>query len=180
MFERYTQPARRAIFFARDEAILRGATAIAPVDLVLGLSREEYPPGSPLAALHENAAEIRSLLGVEPISESNHTSIDIPLTDASKRALAYATEEAERDASHDITAEHLLRGVLRLDDPTTSTLSAAGWTLKGMRNAHEPIPNPRATDQEPLPLILKIYGRVIVIAVFAVIVLAALFYFHGR
>ena len=43
MFERYTEVARRAIFFARYEASQFGASAIEPEHLLLGLSREDKP-----------------------------------------------------------------------------------------------------------------------------------------
>ncbi len=40
MFERYSERARRAIFFARNEALNRTASAIETSDLVLGLLHE--------------------------------------------------------------------------------------------------------------------------------------------
>ena len=43
MFERYTEMARRVIFFARYEASLFGAPMIEPEHLLLGLSREDKP-----------------------------------------------------------------------------------------------------------------------------------------
>jgi ATP-dependent Clp protease ATP-binding subunit ClpA len=41
MFERYTEHARRALFFSREEATLQGAASIEPGHLLLGLIREE-------------------------------------------------------------------------------------------------------------------------------------------
>ncbi len=41
MFERYTEKARRVIFFARYEASQFGAPAIEPEHLLLGLMRED-------------------------------------------------------------------------------------------------------------------------------------------
>src|SRR6266571_5251138 len=43
MFERYTEMARRVIFFARYEASQFGASMIEPEHLLLGLSREDKP-----------------------------------------------------------------------------------------------------------------------------------------
>ena len=41
MFERYTDKARRVIFFARYEAVQGGSQAIEPDHLLLGLARED-------------------------------------------------------------------------------------------------------------------------------------------
>ena len=41
MFERYTERARRVIFFARYEASLAGTEAIEPEHLLLGIARED-------------------------------------------------------------------------------------------------------------------------------------------
>jgi hypothetical protein len=41
MFERYDAASRRAVFFARYEACARGAQAIAPEHLLLGMLRQE-------------------------------------------------------------------------------------------------------------------------------------------
>ncbi|MGD0892331.1 MAG: Clp protease N-terminal domain-containing protein [Terracidiphilus sp.] len=40
MFERYNEPARRVIFFARYEAVQRSSDRITPAHLLLGLIRE--------------------------------------------------------------------------------------------------------------------------------------------
>ncbi|HWW85002.1 MAG TPA: Clp protease N-terminal domain-containing protein, partial [Vicinamibacterales bacterium] len=42
MFERYTEIARRSLFFARYEASQLGSTSIAPEHLLLGLIRERH------------------------------------------------------------------------------------------------------------------------------------------
>jgi len=41
MFERYTEKARRVIFFARYEALQYGSHTIAPEHVLLGLMRED-------------------------------------------------------------------------------------------------------------------------------------------
>src|SRR5579872_5525388 len=50
----------------------------------------------------------RGMLGKE-----SPTSVDLPLSNESKRVLAYAAEEAERLAHKHIGTEHLLLGLLR-------------------------------------------------------------------
>jgi ATP-dependent Clp protease ATP-binding subunit ClpC len=139
LFERYTERSRRAIFFARYEALRRDADAIETSDLVLGLTRDEHKPDCPFSFLYARATEIRKLFGPENLSEAKTVERNLPLTETSRNALAYAEREAERDARYDIDAEHLFRGVLHTCDATALKLNAAGWTLKGARAASETV-----------------------------------------
>ena len=45
MFERYTEKARRVIFFARDEASQLGASSINAEHILLGILRDDKPSG---------------------------------------------------------------------------------------------------------------------------------------
>ena len=135
MFERYTERARRTIFHARNEALSRGACRIEPKDIVLGLTHDAHQPGCPFAKLHDNATELRSLIAPETSPEDPLEKGGIPLSVASKKALAYAAQEADRDRSSVIGSDHLLRGVLRTEDETADKLVSAGYTLSAMREA---------------------------------------------
>lgn len=114
MFERYTERARRVIFFARYEASLRGSQYIRPPHLLLALLRE----GRELFdASGESLEAIRKSIDseLEPPSERTSTSIDLPLDSAAKRVLALGAEEAERLNHPHIGTLHLLLGFDRLD-----------------------------------------------------------------
>src|SRR5437870_7007487 len=114
MFERYTERARRVIFFARYEASQFGSTTIESGHLLLGLIREytdlihRFAPDAP--SVQEISKEITAHLTVR---EKVSTSIDMPLSNECKRILAYSAEEAERLADRLIGAQHLLLGMLR-------------------------------------------------------------------
>lgn len=120
MFERYTEKARRVIFFARYEASQFGDHEIRDAHLLLGMLRESYDvvwkvlPRTGEAVQH-TAEQIRhkveETLGAPRKAVS--TSVDMPLSDASKRILAHAAEEAERLNHRHIGSEHLLLGMLR-------------------------------------------------------------------
>lgn len=114
MFERYTEKARRVIFFGRYEASQFGSTSIETEHLLLGLLRED------------KALTHRFLLGPAPVEnirkqieantiirEKVSTSVDMPLSDESRRVLGFAAEEAERLSHKHIGTEHLLLGLLR-------------------------------------------------------------------
>src|SRR5438034_7040874 len=108
MFERYTDRARRTIFFARYEASQFGSEYIETEHLLLGLMREEK------VQVHEwlpklgydsirRAVEIQCRKG--PYLS---TSVDLPLSDASNRVLAYAAQEADTLGHKHIATGHLL------------------------------------------------------------------------
>src|SRR5947208_11956821 len=112
MFERYTERARRVIFFARYDASQFGSPYIETEHLLLGLIREDK--GLSNRFLHSGAATIRQQVeNHTTVRQSFATSVDLPLSNESKRVLAYAAEEAERLAHKHIGTEHLLLGLLR-------------------------------------------------------------------
>jgi len=114
MFERYTEKARRVIFFARYEASQFGAPFIDTEHLLLGLLRETKGLVSKLAANGSSVWSIRKKVESRAtLGEKLPTSVDLPLSNASKRVLAYAAEEAERLAHRYIGSEHLVLGRLR-------------------------------------------------------------------
>jgi ATP-dependent Clp protease ATP-binding subunit ClpC len=115
MFERYTEKARRVIFFARYEASQFGAHAIEPEHLLLGLMREDktltgrfFPRAQISIELIRREIEGRTLL-----RERIPTSVELPLAPETKRVLAYSHEESDRLQHRHIGTEHLLLGLLR-------------------------------------------------------------------
>ena len=116
MFERYTEKARRVIFFARYEASQFGSPYIETEHLLLGLLREDKALTNRFLRSHGSIESIRKQIeGRTAIREKVSTSVDLPLSQESKRVLAYAAEEAERLAHKHIGTEHLLLGLLRED-----------------------------------------------------------------
>lgn len=112
MFERYTEKARRVIFFARYEASQFGSPSIETEHLLLGLLRESkwLPKLLPRAAAESVRKEIE---GATKTREKVSTSVDLPLSEESKRVFTYADEEAKRLNHRHIGTEHLLLGMLR-------------------------------------------------------------------
>lgn len=112
MFERYTEKARRVIFFARYESSQFGSPYIETEHLLLGLVREDRALTSRF--LRSQLDSIRQQIeGHTVVREKTSTSVDLPLSNESKRVLAYAGEEAERLGHKHIGTEHLLLGLLR-------------------------------------------------------------------
>jgi ATP-dependent Clp protease ATP-binding subunit ClpC len=114
MFERYTEKARRVIFFARYEASQFGSPYIETEHLLLGLLREDKALTNRFLRSHASVESIRKQIESHTtIREKVSTSVDLPLSNECKRVLAYAAEEAERLSHKHIGTEHLLLGLLR-------------------------------------------------------------------
>ncbi len=112
MFERYTEKARRVIFFARYEASQFGSQAIETEHLLLGLLREDRSLARRfLPAKTEDI--YRTIEAATVKGEKVSTSVDMPLSNEGKRVLDHAAEEAERLSNKHIGTEHLLLGLLR-------------------------------------------------------------------
>jgi ATP-dependent Clp protease ATP-binding subunit ClpC len=136
MFERYTERARRVIFFARYEASQLGSGAIETEHLLLGLIRE----GKGLTARiftkgHLSMDQIRKEVeGRSPYREKVSTSVDLPLSLESKRVLSHASEEAERMLHNYIGTEHILLGLMREEHSVAAAILAdKGLRLVGVR-----------------------------------------------
>ncbi len=136
MFERYTEKARRVIFFARYEAAQFGSPLIETEHLLLGLVREEK-------ALARRFLRGNAIETIRPEVEKNttvrdkvSTSVDLPLSNESQHALAYAAEEAAGLGHKYIGTEHLLLGLLREEKCFAATLlNERGVELEKVREA---------------------------------------------
>ena len=114
MFERYTEKARRVIFFARYEASQFGSPYIETEHLLLGLIREDKALANRFLRSSASVESIRKQIEAHTtLREKVSTSVDLPLSHECKRVLAYAAEEAERLNHKHIGTEHLLLGLLR-------------------------------------------------------------------
>jgi len=138
MFERYTQQARRVVFFARYEAGLRDAAVISTPYLVLGLKREGLSPALMTIALQSRLKNCAIESGIPPsvyTKSGLENQRDIPLENDAKKALAWAAIEANSDGSRQIEPEHLLRGLLCFDNAATEALKSVGFDLSALRAA---------------------------------------------
>src|SRR5271154_532803 len=114
VFERYTEKARRVIFFARYEASQYGSPYIETEHLLLGLMREDKALANRFLRSHGSIEAIRKEIEQRiTIRERISTSVEVPLSQESKRILNFATEEAERLGHKHVGTEHLLLGILR-------------------------------------------------------------------
>jgi len=143
MFERYTEKARRTIFFARYEASQYGSPFIEPEHLLLGILRDDGRMAKMLPVGGIESIRVQ----IEARTESRQkvsVSVDLPLSNPSKRVLVYGAEEAERLNHRHIGTEHLLMGLFREKDCLAAELlHPFGVTLEQLRNKFE-----GSTEQE--------------------------------
>lgn len=114
MFERYTERARRVIFFARYEASVFGSACIDTEHLLLGLLREGKGPEVQILLRNEVSHQSvqRQLESRAAAGPRTSTAVDIPLSGQARRVLEHAAEEADRMSAPHVGTEHLLLGLL--------------------------------------------------------------------
>jgi ATP-dependent Clp protease ATP-binding subunit ClpC len=131
MFERYTERARRVLFFARYEASQLGSVSIETEHLLLGLIREGKGLTSRIfQRSHLSLEGIRKEIeGRAGFRDKVSTSVEIPFSAETKRVLTFAAEEADRLLHNYIGTEHLLLGLLREERSVAANILIE----KGMR-----------------------------------------------
>lgn len=135
MFERYTESARRALFYARYEASELGAHWIGTEHLLLGLLRE--PKGLTVRLLAESGLDPErtraELAKRSRVGENVSTSVELPFTDPVKRALLFASSEAD-GLQHDyVGTEHLFLGLLKEEEKQEEEKEEEGTGATGLR-----------------------------------------------
>ncbi len=152
MFERYTERARRVLFFARYEATQLGSTSIETEHLLLGLIREGKGLTSRIfARSHLSLESIRKEIeGRTVFREKVSTSVDIPFSPDTKRVLQFSSEEADRLLHTYIGTEHLLLGLLREEQCVASSiLYDKGMRLASVRDDIVQLLNEKTTPVRP-------------------------------
>ncbi|MDQ3666744.1 MAG: ATP-dependent Clp protease ATP-binding subunit [Acidobacteriota bacterium] len=160
MFERYTEKARRVIFFARYEASQFGAPAIEPEHLLLGLMREDKTlTGRIFPRAQVSIESIRKEIeGRTLLREKISTSVELPLAPETKRVLAYAHEESDRLQHRHIGTEHLLLGLLREErSMAAEILYERGLRLNAVRDeiARQSGTDTRAAQKKDTPHLVE-------------------------
>ncbi|MFM8430244.1 MAG: Clp protease N-terminal domain-containing protein, partial [Holophagaceae bacterium] len=119
MFEKFTEKARRVMFFARYEASQFGSESIQSGHLLLGLMRESEKTstyllermGVQISTLRDRL--ITALTPKEIQTSLSSTSIDIPMEEEVKNILKHAAHESSKLNHKYVGAEHLLLGMLK-------------------------------------------------------------------
>jgi len=161
MFERYTERARRVIFFARYEASVLGGSMIDTEHVLLGLLRE----GSGVTGKILRRGELTYKGVLKQVEargspgERTSTSVDMPLSAGAKRALQDASSEAERMNAPHIGTEHVLLGLLGQPDCLAAgILNSSGLRLADVREEARLRPQAKETSLRPDDAFPKLTG----------------------
>jgi len=127
VFEKYTEKARRVIFFARYEVSEFGSKFIEPEHLLLGLLREDEALVACFLPANVTIEMIREQVeSYVTRAERIPTSVEIPLSPKSKDVLVYANEESKKLNHRHIGTEHLLLGLLQRKKKSVATTVLRG------------------------------------------------------
>jgi ATP-dependent Clp protease ATP-binding subunit ClpC len=125
MFEKYTEKARMAIFHAREETSKFGTPRIESEQLLLGLLEADKSIFGRYLGGRTSATEIReAVVQATEVRPPTPTSMDIPLSNESKRILMFSAEESTRSGHQHVDTEDLLFGILREEDSFAARLLA--------------------------------------------------------
>jgi len=138
MFERFTDRARRAMTLANQEAQRLGHDHIGTEHLLLGLAKEGS--GTAAIVLHNFNVDLSTLR--QQVEQLAHGPSRNPLpkrlqpSERYKRVLDTAIQEAAALGHNYVGTEHLLLGLLHLDDGTAARVFARlKLNLEDVRNA---------------------------------------------
>ena len=137
MFERYTETARRVIFFARFEASQLGSQAIEAEHVLLGLLRDSSLVERLFRTPRSETESIRKEIEAgSSVGEKLPASVDLPLSTSAKCVLRNAADESQRLGHGYIGSEHLLVGILREEKTTAAQiLHDRGLSVDNVRQA---------------------------------------------
>lgn len=117
MWRRFAERARRAVFFAQEEAVRLGENYVSTEHLLLGLARDtDSVAVAILCRLGVQPGSIQAEVEKQVSRGDGRTGQDLLLTPRAKRVIDYAYDEARQFKSGHIGTEHLLLGVLREAD----------------------------------------------------------------
>ena len=159
MFERYTEKARRVIFFARYEASQYGSRYIETEHMLLGLLREDRQIAAHFLERSGGTKSVRREIESRiTVGERISTSVEMPLTQEAKWILNFAGQEVERLGHKYVGTEHLLLGMLRVEGSVAADMLAKrGVKLEAVREYVEK--NPASTSAVESPRSRLVFSR---------------------
>jgi ATP-dependent Clp protease ATP-binding subunit ClpC len=163
MFEKYRERARRSLFFARYEASKLGSRVIESEHILLGILREGEETVSEIFRRFQVKPEDirREIEGERVFGERIASTSELPLSEESKKIIAYASHEAESMRHASVGSEHLLIGLLRVEGCTAMRILAQyGFDVYTVREEVLAIAKEREAAQrrKELPFLTE-YGR---------------------
>jgi len=137
MWQKFTERARRAVFFAQEEAARCGDSTVGTEHLLLGLVRETDSVAiRVLERMGINPKQLRAEVERQLATHPGRPNQDMQLTASSKSAIDLACDEARQLNNDYMGTEHLLLGLIREGEGTAArVMTGFGADLRKARAA---------------------------------------------
>jgi len=137
LFPRFTEAARRTLFFSRYEAVSLGRLEIGPEHVLLGVIRGA---GGATGAMFQTAGiAIDDARAAITAANAPHDQVvepvQVPFQSSTKTLFTLAAEEADRLGHEKIATAHVVLALLRCGGIAASYLTGRGMTLDSVRAA---------------------------------------------
>lgn len=135
MWQRFTERARKVVFYAQEEAGRLGENSVSTEHLLLGLVRENDSVAARiLDRMGVSLARIKSEIERQVTRRDGRLAKEFQLSPRGKRIIDLAYDEAKLLNNNYIGTEHLLLGLVREPDGLASrVLSSLGVPLERTR-----------------------------------------------
>lgn len=157
MWQRFTERARKVVFYAQEEAQKFGEGYVSTEHLLLGLIRESDSVAARILehkgiSLNRIRAEVERQL---PRGDAR-PSQDMTLTPRAKRVIDLAYDEARNANNNYIGTEHLLLGLIREAEGLAGrVLSKLGAELQPMREIMMRFQTPPVSNNPAIPKVVQ-------------------------
>jgi len=153
MWQRFTERARRVVYFAQEEAARLGETFVSTEHLLLGLVREKDSVACRLLEMMGvSLSRIRSEVERQVPRGEGRLSQDMALTPRAKRVIDLAYDEARHLNNNYIGTEHLLLGLIREGEGLAGrVLIRMGVDLERVRNEAKQLHDVEGPTGEAVP-----------------------------
>ena len=138
MWQRFTEKARKVVFYSQEEAQKFGEGYVSTEHLLLGILREPVSStaGHVLEALNIDCAQLEKAVRNQLPRGDARPNQDMNLTPRAKRVIDLAYDEARNLNNNYIGTEHLLLGLTKEGDGLAGrVLSSFGATLEKARKS---------------------------------------------
>ena len=137
MWQRFTERARRVVYYSQQEAERYGHTHISTEHLLLGLvTNDDSVATRILEKFGVTSQQVRAAIVSDLQPADRKTSSDMQLTPRCKRVIDLAYDEAKQLGNNYIGTEHLLLGLIREAEGLAGRILARlGVDLESARNA---------------------------------------------
>jgi hypothetical protein len=137
LFPRFTEAAKRTLFFSRYEAVSLGRLEIAPEHVLLGVIRGA---GGATRAMFQTAGiaidDTRAAITAANAPRDEVVEpVQVPFQSSTKTLFTLAAEEADRLGHEKIATAHVVLALLRGGGIAASYLTGRGMTLDSVRAA---------------------------------------------